>query len=91
MENKDWREEFDEKYHYQKGVELLLKSPNHFQTYDVTKGIISFIESLLKSKQEEIEKAIKSMKKNPKKDIVYCTSYELALDDLKPIISNLLK
>jgi len=47
--------------------------------------------SLLKSKQEEIERAMDEMRKNPKKDIVYCTSYKLALDDLKPIISNLLK
>jgi len=52
---------------------------------------IEKIDSILKSKQEEIEKAMENMKKNPKKDIVYCTSYELAIDDLKPIISNLLK
>ena len=34
---------FDEKYHYQDGVELLLKSPNHFQIYDVTDNIKSFL------------------------------------------------
>ena len=39
--------EFDEKYHYQNGVELLLKSPNHFQVYDVTHGIKSFILEVL--------------------------------------------
>lgn len=34
-------EEFNEKYHYQDGCSLLLNSPNHFQTYDVTLGIKS--------------------------------------------------
>ena len=32
-------EEFDEKFHPGNGYELLLKSPNHFQMYDVTFGI----------------------------------------------------
>ena len=80
MENKDWREEFNETISNVMGI----------CTIDSLR-IKSFIESLLKSKQEEIEKAMENMKKNPKKDIVYCTSYELALDDLKPIISNIFK
>ena len=58
---------------------------------DVADWWFSKIDLLLKSKQEEIERAMDEMRKNPKKDIVYCTSYELALDDLKPIITNILK
>ena len=82
MENKDWREEVKNLIDEYSGME---------QNNGEYERMIPLIESLLQSKQEEIEKAMEKMKKNPKKDIVYCTSYELALDDLKPIISNLLK
>ena len=70
MENKDWKRQFENEFagwwDYKSAM---------------TERIVDSIESRLKSKQEEIEKAIKSMKKNPKKDIVYCTSYELALEE----------
>ena len=49
----NWEKEFDEKYHYQDGVELLLKSPNHFQTYDVTSGIKSFISQAIQAARKE--------------------------------------
>jgi len=45
MENKDWREEFNEQF--RKGEQAW--RPNFVL-------VVSFIESLLKSKQEEIEK-----------------------------------
>ena len=45
MENKDWREEFDEQF--RQGEQAW--HPNFVL-------VVSFIESLLKSKQEEIEK-----------------------------------
>ena len=65
--------EFDEKYHYQNGVELLLKSPNHFQTYDVTAGIKSFLISSLKEGRdlgraeviEEVKEMIKDYNDTP--------------------------
>ena len=83
MENKDWRKEFDEKFFTKETFDWKNPTPSEIKEF--------IAESLLKSKQEEIERAMDEMRKNPKKDIVYCTSYELALDDLKPIISNLLK
>ena len=49
------------------------------------------IESLLKSKQEEIEGAVENMKKDSTFFITYRTDYNEALDDLKPIITNILK
>jgi len=58
MENKDWREEFKKiEVHYHTN----LGRPNAFSEPllvddEQEKAIISFIESLLKSKQEEIEK-----------------------------------
>jgi len=68
------------------------------------KAIKSFIEYLLKSKQEEIERAIEKQKKDDsqiKGDIIEDTKEVLngylirggnqALEDLKPIITNILK
>ena len=63
-ENKDWREEFKKiEVHYHTN----LGRPNAFSELllvddEQEKAIIFFIESLLKSKQEEIEKAIDGMK-----------------------------
>ena len=93
MENKDWREEFDKKCKkfefdgaYETDVDLKLVKP--------------FIESILKSKQEEIEGAMGEMKRKELSSIdvgpvdipdIETQGYNKALDDLKPIISNLLK
>jgi len=57
---------------------------------------IKKIESLLKSKQEEIEEAMDRMKKVHKFKVtevedIAKENYNQALDDLKPIITNLLK
>jgi len=105
MENKNWKEDFEEKYCSFEISERVSK-PDML-------AIKSFIESLLKSKQEEIEKTIERTKcevpKNPlpkgKRDLGEITfkkiddclkyagriNYNKAIDDLKPIISNLLK
>jgi len=98
MENKDWREQLPKLVidlvwsATDGGCKLKESNFSHFgEPIPEWTALESSIDFFLKSKQEEIEKAMEKMKKNPKKDIVYCTSYELALDDLKPIISNLLK
>ena len=83
MTNKDWKEQFKQEF----GI--------HFSNSEFSFAI-SFIESLLKSKQEEIEEAMDRMKKVHKFKVtevedIAKESYNQALDDLKPIISNLLK
>ena len=84
MKNKDWREQFKQEF----GI--------HFSDSEFSFAIAS-TESLLKSKQEEIEEKI-----SRKRRLVGYGSDELeqqyedrgfnsALDDLKPIVSNILK
>ena len=80
MENKDWREQY----------------PLTTFTGETRKEIESLIESVLKSKQEEMEKALDNMKQDPLdaptfEEGVRISIKNLVLDDLKPIISNLLK
>lgn len=62
---------------------------------ELRKDIESLVKAVLKSKQEEIEKAISNMKKDIpytpttdriKEDIIY----NQFVDDLKPIINNIL-
>ena len=55
MENKDWREEIDEKF-FEVSCECGARDLFDFS------AVKSFIESLLKSKQEEIEKAMPEKK-----------------------------
>jgi len=111
MENKDWREQFEEVFYAIMGLEtdpegvpnmylIRDEDDNVVNGIDFTpekKAIISFIKFLLKSKQEEIEEKI-----SKKRRLVDYGSDELeqqyedrgfnsALDDLKPIISNLFK
>jgi len=93
MENKDWREEFEQKYCSFEISERVSK-PDML-------AIISFIDSLLKSKQEEIEDEIEQMGKrkllSPRSfgdnetTVDVSAGYNQALEDLKPIISNILK
>jgi len=92
MENKDWREQY----------------PLTTFTGETRKEIESLIESVLKSKQEEIEGEMDEMKKTKTTGFLHViwgeklrskipamsdtdVSYNKALDELKPIISNLLK
>ena len=92
MENKDWREQY----------------PLTTFTGETRKEIESLIESVLKSKQEEIEGEMEEMKKTKTTGFLNViwgeklrskipamsdtdVSYNKALDELKPIISNLLK
>ena len=108
MENKDWREEFEKltpdnsSAGYEKQKEWLKNNLHLFTgdmydepAYTLDKDKIeSFIESILQSKQEEIEGEIEKMKKT--QDEVDDNDegeryYNKAIDDLKPIISNLLK
>jgi len=89
MENKDWRKEFDEKFFTKETFDWKNPTPSEIKEF--------IAESLLKSKQEEIEEKI-----SRKRRLVGYGSDELeqqyedrgfnsALDDLKPIITNLLK
>jgi len=98
MENKDWREEFEKiEVHYH----TALGRPNAFSEPlmiddEQEKAIISFIDSLLKSKQEEIEKVMekKMLPETEMKggvDYMCGRAYNQAVDDLKPIITNILK
>ena len=105
MENKDWREEFDNKFPC---IETECDNNGTMVGYDRDENAeqqqcqycfeqrlptISFIESLLKSKQEEIEGAIDNKKVSENLRDMICKSrseHNQALDDLKPIISNLL-
>jgi len=106
MENKDWKKQFNNKF-----PNKLAEVIDDFGS-TVKTDLESFIESLLKSKQEEIEKAMPEKKVSlivmgfngvTKKGVISEDGYEIlckemekrgynqALDDLKPIISNLLK
>ena len=87
MENKDWREEFGSDFK---------KFTGDYHNDNYADWWLNKIESLLKSKQEEMEKDIEKMKKVHKFKVtevedITKESYNQALDDLKPIISNLLK
>lgn len=64
----EWEQRFDEKYHYQNGVELLLKSPNHSQTYDVTAGLKAFIRTELDRAREEERNRIRAAVEIPPLD-----------------------
>jgi len=80
MENKDWRED--------SCITCGIKKDA------IADWWIEKIESLLKSKQKEIERAMDKMKKT--QDEVDDNDegeryYNEAIDDLKPIISNILK
>ena len=87
MENKDWRKQFENEFagwwDYKSAM---------------TERIVDSIESLLKSKQEEIEGEMGRIKRldaelGDGENIIARDNYffNLALDDLKPIISNILK
>lgn len=103
IQEENWRERFDEKYHYQNGVELLLNSPNHSQTYDVTFGIKKFIADELASQLQSILEEVKEMNKCmcgggflKKLNIAHISGecrlnskeYFQALSDVQSIISN---
>jgi len=108
MKNKDWREQFNEKF-VKQGIPIGIAKYEAKDGLDITPSkIISFIDSLLKSKQEEIEREMKKMKKIKTTGFLNViwgeklkskipamsdtdVSYNKAIDDLKPIISNLLK
>ena len=112
MENKDWRDQFL-KIHYEPEHErgqTCWCIPKTIVTDGIAEIIhneqrvvlVSLIESILKSKQEEIEGELEKMKKeiDLTKTVKRGTAtnanrrkmnYNLALDDLKPIISNILK
>ena len=119
MENKNWREQFEKltpdnsSAGYEKQKEWL-KNNLHLFTEDMydepaytldKDKIESFIESLLKSKQEEIEHQIylkrnvfglgggsdtEEQDKKNAENVIRMNAYNQALDDLKPIISNIL-
>ena len=114
MTNKDWREQFNEKF-VKQGIPIGIAKYEAKDGLDITPSkIISFIESLLKSKQEEMEgemeKLRKPLLKNDPKYFIdgkemrlmgesdaskywkdYASErYNQALDELKPIISNIL-
>jgi len=92
MENKNWREEAREEW----DSFILPINGEDVGTSMTPKGIADWwlekIESLLKSKQEEMEKAIDEL---PTMYTITSISGEtiplISKDDLKPIISNLLK
>jgi hypothetical protein len=48
--------EFEKKYHLVEGYELLYKSPNHFQMYDVSTGIKDFLKTSLNEVVEAVSK-----------------------------------
>jgi len=80
MENKDWREEFGSDFK---------KFTGDYHNDNYADWWLNKIESLLRSKQEEIEKAIEKMPNATRTEVdiekVICA------DDLKPITSNILK
>jgi len=86
MENKDWREEFKiiAELEYSRGI-----AGESFRVWRMT----NLIESLLKSKREEIEGEMEKRRKEitHPQFALYEKGYNKALDDLKPIISNILK
>jgi len=46
------------------------------------------LEEVLAEERERVRGVIEELKKNPKRDIVYCSSYELALNDLLSSLDN---
>ena len=101
MENKDWREQLPKLVidlvwsATDGGCKLKESNFSHFgEPIPEWTALESSIDFFLKSKQEEIEKAMEKMKKT--QDEVDDNDegeryYNQAVDDLKPIISNLLK
>lgn len=89
IQEENWRKRFDEKYHYQNGVELLLNSPNHSQVYDVTFGIKKFIADELASQLQSILEDLKSIS-DREVDGSYLPDGVFAYyqSDLESIISN---
>ena len=89
MENKDWREE----YNKLRVNDEYYCGGNYENKEMLVAEIKSFIESLLKSKQEEIEGEMEKTRKEitHPQFALYEKGYNQALDDLKPIISNILK
>ena len=96
MENKDWREQFNEKFiQFENSIPV-----GGFEQAPYNR-IKSFFESYLKSKQEEIEDEIEQMGKrkllSPRSfgdnetTVDVSAGYNQALEDLKPIISKILK
>lgn len=59
---------FDEKYHSENGYELLLKSPHHFQLYDVTPGIKSFLSFSIDEIIEGVCEIVEEMKKDNERE-----------------------
>ena len=106
MENKDWREQFNEKF-VKQGIPIGIAKYEAKDGLDITPSkIISFIDSLLKSKQEEIERAIglkyklfgaagcsrdEEINRINAVHIARMDGYNQAIVELKLIISNLLK
>ena len=102
MENKDWRDEAREEWHVR-----TFNMANEVSDYSKVEMLIADwwiekIDSLLKSKQEEIEGELEKMKKeiDLTKTVKRGTAtnanrrklnYNQSLDDLKPIINNILK
>ena len=80
MENKDWREEFEDKYCSFEISERVSKS-------DML-AIISFIESLLKSKQEEIEGEMEKLQ-NDGLNVIIEGDYYVNFRDVENILSSL--
>ena len=101
MENKDWMEEiekdFDELFFEGERNSVYCKKHKVLATPYEVKSFARFqVEKILKSKQEEIEGEMGRMKKVHKFKVtevedITKESYNQALDDLKPIISNILK
>ena len=104
MKNKDWKKKFL-KIHYEPEhktgqtcwcIPRIITSNKRIKIIHNEQRVVlvSFIESILKSKQEEIEKVIDNKKVNENLRDMICKSrseHNKQLDDLKPIISNILK
>ena len=89
MENKDWREEVS--IIYGQIMRSAMGTQRPVSKNEAKELLVHFIEFILKSKQEEIEKAIDEL---PTMYTLTSISGEtiplISKDDLKPIISNLL-
>ena len=90
MENKDWREEFREYF----DKVLKAKKPT-IKNLD-REILVNAVSSILKSKQEEIERAIDKkiwvMTGDPThQEVKILEAHNKEIKDLKPIITNLLK
>ena len=92
MENKDWREEIRGEWSQEVDNEMpmvfIVDGEEQIAYWWLNK-----IEALLQSKQEEIEKAMDKTRKEitHPQFALYEKGYNQALEDLKPIISNLFK